>query len=346
MRINHKEDKILDGALKAFKDNFNMPVDYKIEATQKLFNDKTFVDKVVQVRVLDEEMRFCAEIKTHVHRAMIGQLLKLKEELPHPVLLIADYIGRFMADELKKNEIEFIDTGGNAYINHLPIYVFVKGNNPPEEFKQTPCNQAFTATGLKLIFAFLCNPGLVNKPYRDIYKIADIALGGVGWIIADLKKLGFLVDMGKKGRRLQQKEKLLERWVTAYPEKLRPKLVLERFTGTEKWWQTAELNEKEAQWGGEVAAAKMTKYLKPQDVTIYIDPKYLNNLAGKNKLHKNKDGNVEVLKCFWGKNEENIKTETVHPILVYADLMATADQRNIETAKVIFEKYLGYIRED
>ncbi|MCH7504874.1 hypothetical protein IID04_04505, partial [PVC group bacterium] len=130
MEMNHKEETIFDAALKAFKDNFNTPVDYKIEATQKRLNDRTYVDKVVQIRWQNEEVRFCVEIKAHVHRAMIGQLIKLQEELPHPVLLVVNHVGRFMADELKKNEIEFIDTGGNAYINHPPLYVFIKGNHP------------------------------------------------------------------------------------------------------------------------------------------------------------------------------------------------------------------------
>jgi len=35
------------------------------------------------------------------------------------------------------------------------------------------------------------------------------------------------------------------------------------------------------------------------------------------------------------------------PLLVYADLMATGEQRNLETARMIYEKYIvQLIRED
>ena len=32
--------------------------------------------------------------------------------------------------------------------------------------------------------------------------------------------------------------------------------------------------------------------------------------------------------------------EWVHPILVYADLLATGNQRNIETARMIYEQHI------
>jgi hypothetical protein len=39
--------------------------------------------------------------------------------------------------------------------------------------------------------------------------------------------------------------------------------------------------------------------------------------------------------------------DLVHPILIYADLLATGNERNIETAKIIYDKHiLELIRED
>ncbi len=79
-----------------------------------------------------------------------------------------------------------------------------------------------------------------------------------------------LVDMGKLGRRLANKEKLIERWVTTYPELLRPKLVLGHYKAADRnWWKQMPLHNFQAYGGGEVAAAKLTKYLKPERVTVY-----------------------------------------------------------------------------
>jgi len=158
----------------------------------------------------------------------------------------------------------------------------------------------------------------------------------------ELKELGCLIDMGKKGFKLTRKEELLERWVTEYPEKLRPKLLLGHFTGVQDWWQQKTLNPAKAQWGGEIAAANLTQYLKPQIITIYTDPdpRQLNEFLAENRLRKDTEGEVEILKRFWGPLEEGKLGDTVHPVLVYADLLTTGNQRNIETAKIIYEQYI------
>jgi hypothetical protein len=50
---------------------------------------------------------------------------------------------------------------------------------------------------------------------------------------------------------------------------------------------------------------------------------------------------VEVLARFWHCDHELAGQGVVPPLLIYADLLATGDLRNIETAKVIHERYLA-----
>jgi hypothetical protein len=67
----------------------------------------------------------------------------------------------------------------------------------------------------------------------------------------------------------------------------------------------------------------------------------------KNRLRKAEQGNVEILTLYWNFKYELADRDIVPPILVYADLMATGDHRNIETAAIIYEKYIGrFIREN
>jgi hypothetical protein len=245
-----------------------------------------------------------------------------------------------MAEQLRQDGIEFIDTAGNAFINQPPLYIYIKGNRPPEIAQQARLKRAFKPAGLRMIYAFLCNPGFENKTYREIAATTDVALGTVDWIIKELKELGFLLDMGKRGQRLIQKENLLQRWVAAYPEQLRPKLILGRFRGEYGWWQQKRLDPFKAQWGGEVAAAKLTKYLKPEMITIYTTAHQLNQLLIENRLKKDPNGDVEILEKFWKLTEMWQHEDLVHPILIYADLLATGNQRTIETAKMIYEQHI------
>ena len=153
--------------------------------------------------------------------------------------------------------------------------------------------------------------------------------------------------MGKQGYRLIKKDNLLQRWVTGYPEQLRPKLILGRYRGKDGWWQEKVLDPAKEQWGGEIAAAKLTQYLQPQIITIYLTATQLNLLLIENRLRKDPAGDVEILERFWKPTEKWQYKETVHPILIYADLLATGNQRNIETAKIIYEQHIvQLIRED
>ena len=109
----------------------------------------------------------------------------------------------------------------------------------------------FKPGGLKLIFALLNNPGMEKATYRDMAKAAKVALGTVDIGISELKELGFLINMGKKGRQLLNTERLLRRWVEAYPENLRPKIVRGRFrTDTRNWWKDIEPADFGINWGG------------------------------------------------------------------------------------------------
>ena len=55
-------------------------------------------------------------------------------------------------------------------------------------------------------------------------------------------------------------------------------------------------------------------------------------------------GIVRLYEMFW--TPEKTWAETTDPILTYADLTKTGDPRNLETAKLVYEKYIDrHLRE-
>ena len=339
-----KENELLQFALEALKNN--LPEQAEIKTIKPVRDPRVPADYLLQIAMQGKETRYYVEVKTNVTKADKLLAVMRKADLHHPLLLVTKYINPQLAEELKQNGTEFIDTAGNAFLNQLPLYIFVKGNKP-DIVKVPPFKRTFKPAGLRVIFAFLCNPGLENKTYRKIAAETGVALGTVDWIMKELKELRFLLDMGKRDLRLLQKEKLLQRWVTAYPEQLRPKLLLGRFRGEYGWWQQKTLDPFRAQWGGEVAAAKLTQYLQPETITIYTTPQELDQLLIKNRLKRDQTGDIEILKRFWKLPEIWKHEDLVHPILMYADLLATGNERNIETAKMIYDQHIvQLIRED
>ncbi|MGA1842467.1 MAG: hypothetical protein ACMUIU_17775 [bacterium] len=212
----YPKEEILQEALEALRNNFFIPVHFDMLEARLDRDLYMKADKILQVKANKKQIQFCIEIKNNITRPVIGLLIQYKEKLPHPLLLVTDYVNEYMAYHLKQKEMEFIDIAGNAFINQPPVYIFVKGNRLSEKFKEVSQGNAFRPTGLKAVFIFLCYPDLINKTYREIAHSAGVALGNIGWIINDLKSQGFLIDMGKHGRKLIRKEQLLN-WITEYP---------------------------------------------------------------------------------------------------------------------------------
>ena len=345
MKRHAAEIELLENALKAFRKATGLRA--VVERFEFTGPHGQRADALVRLTALGREMQFVVELKRKLTNATLGAALHQLARFPQKGLLVTDYVNPNMAERLKNLDAPFIDTVGNAYLNEPPVLVYLKGQGPPGDLRKIQITRAFRPTGLKVLFAFLCRPKLVNAPYRDIARAASVALGTVGWVITDLKQLGYVLDIGKRERRLVQKGRLLERWAAAYPEQLKPKLLIGRFAAPETdWWKDAQIRNFHAYWGGEIAAARLTQYLKPEFITIYV-----RDMPGKlqltYKLKENPKGKTEVLKAFWNVDCDWMERETVHPLLVYTDLLATGDARNIETARMLYDKKLaGLIGED
>ncbi|MAY40624.1 type IV toxin-antitoxin system AbiEi family antitoxin [Spongiibacter sp.] len=290
--------------------------------------------------------KLTAEIKKWTAHTPVGTLINKMKEITRfeDGVLIADYINPKMAEKLKAADIQFLDTAGNAYLNKYPLYICITGKRLKDKTApEKPKGRAFQPTGMKVVYEFLVDKNLANAPYREIADRANVALGAVGWVIRDLAEQGFLVERQNE-RRLTNYDELLEKWAENYPQRLRKKLLLGTFTTDEPdWWKKIDPRDYNAAWGGEIAAAKYTNYLTPKDATIYI-PKEKRNLFLKDaRLRRAQElekphFTIELLEPL-GEHFEN-QAGLAHPILVYADLLATANTRNIETAQKLREQYL------
>jgi hypothetical protein len=62
------------------------------------------------------------------------------------------------------------------------------------------------------------------------------------------------------------------------------------------------------------------------------------------RLIKDATGEVELREKFW-RFEAPEYPDLVPPLLIYADLLATADDRNIETAQKLYDAHLAELIE-
>jgi len=310
-----------------------------VERKPKMGRGHTGPDALVRLRRGKENVLVAVEVKRGLRPATLGAALLQLERLGEAAMLMADYVTPQLADQLKAHKIAFADAAGNAYIERPTWLIWVKGEKPTVgAYAPEQKGRAFQASGLRVLFALLCKPKLINENYRAIAKEAGVAHGTVGWVMAELPGLGFMAEIGGK-RRLLQPDRLLQQWCEAWARTLRPKLMLGRFrrdnvqgvqgADGKDWQTTFDPRKYDAVWGGEIAAAKITKMLRPEITTLYVakrDARLLHDA----RLKTDPTGNVELIKRFWAFDQT--PEDLAPPILVYADLLATGDARCIEVA--------------
>ena len=344
MGYGNNEHRILEDALQAFRATTGLEADV---TTQQANTARDWgIDAEITIDTNGQRFPLLVEIRERIDRAagLAVAHTQIAKRLGKQGVLVTTYLPLALADHCRRLKLQFIDTAGNAYLNQPGLHVIVAGQRRPTVPADFNMNQgAGTVTALRIIFLILCRPELLNAPYREIAKAAGVALGAVGPTLQNLTARQYLIE-GQGRRRLLQQDKLFDEWVMNYPIRLRPKLNARRFTAANpNWWTDVDLNHTGACWGAEVAAAKLTGYLRPAACTIYVRPtaarQFIADMAARHKLRADLKGNIEILETFWQFPTEDTRPDIAPTALVYADLVATLDPRNLEAADLVRTKY-------
>ncbi len=331
---------LLENAIKSLGETF----DIKARTSKSFgFDAKDEIELEFNLNSKNFRKLFDLEIQNSASSSAINQMILNKYESNRKQLLVSYYVSPAIAEKLRELDISFIDTKGNVFFNEDEFYIFISSPVKSSEVKVPKPNLIFQQSGLKLLFVLLSIPNSENFSYRKLAEMCRISLGSVNEIIANLQQEFYLVNQKEK-RVLVRKDQLFKRWVQSYAETLRPKLRKICFqTSGVDWQSKIDLSKINYLWGSESAASNLTNFLKPSKYTIYT-----NNFVGtagyllKQGLRKINNGEIEVLETFWNFENDNIN---VPPILVYADLVASADSRNLEVAKMIYDEHIARLVE-
>jgi hypothetical protein len=260
----------------------------------------------------------------------------------NPFIVIAEKIYPTLKEELRRRQINYLDAAGNLFIRDTKNLIWIEGQKAPA-IKKEGTNKAFTKTGLKVVFYFLLRDEAINFTYRQIADMTDVALGNIKNILDGLNEAGFMLAINKNRYKLQRKKELLERWITAYGDRLRPALFLGayRFVNNKllQQWQQLPFDIRDNRWGGEPGGDLLTHDLQPQTLLVYTTDK-LNLIHLWQLLPGDDDGVVRFYKKFWKDDITDMATNLAPILLIYADLLLTNDPRCIETANKIYDQYL------
>jgi hypothetical protein len=264
-------------------------------------------------------------------------------------LLVSSPLSHELAATCRELGIQFIDAAGNAYINDgKGLYIYISGRRAHDESWNALEGSTVTPTALRMMFAFLADPSMLNAAYRDISVAARVATGAIGKVFDTLEARGFIAKAPNGKRIIAAPELLLSEWATGYLSRLKPKLKTYRFRGPsphdfrEKWNPGIRV----AVWSGETAAAIRTRHLTPETCTVYIDmedPNAFRDMVKDYKLKVDPKGPIEVTQAFWNMDYFTDTFPTVPLHLIYADLLETNNSRNLSVAKQIASEVLDHV---
>jgi hypothetical protein len=340
------ESTLFDQASLAAHDTADLECE-QVSCRMSLPKDHEF-DGIARLRFRKKQIRQPFIVKRTLNPPTLHFLSLLKQDNPEGLLLVTHHVNDRQAIALRKAGINFMDLSGNLFLEAPDFVLWVSGQRATRPATAISGMRAFHPSGVQLLFALLTDPNLnsetpgsalIDRPYRDISAATGISHSTIGWIMADLIRQGFVLTLEGGVRHLAGRKRILERWVQAYAERLRPGLLIGRYRPVRgDWWKTAILEN--GLWSGEVAAALITGELKPGTATIFgASPSHAFVLE--HSLQKDPQGTVEFLKPFWRDIAlPATSNNCVHPLLVYADLMSIDDERTHEVAQSIYNRHL------
>lgn len=341
------EEKIAQTALHVLKSHTGLSL--QVIETNQLLGTGLWPD--LRLKIADTNVEMIGEIKTGINKdsilPMIKQLIVAAEgRVP---LLIADRIDPQIGQILRQAQINYIDAGGNSYLNIPSLFIFIDSQPHANNIPRSKPARLFSSTDLQVIFALLAKPELLNANYRIISEHAKVALGVCGSVFRDLKDKGYFVESGRnKVREWTARHKLMGRWVEQYST-LRNKMFLgQYFPANDDWWHCHQFKQYDAHLGGHFAAQSYTSrelasghmlYLGDQQQWRFIREMSFNKQSTSDKKEQH---SVHVYSKFWGKTiSDDGHPQMTHPLISYADLIDAGDKDSRAAANVIAERYFA-----
>jgi hypothetical protein len=313
-------------------------------------------DAKLLFRTNGEQLSYLVEVKRTVTRAgldhLVQQLKRYTKGTKAKPLLFTTYVFPNLAERLTDTGVNFADTAGNVYLN-CPgkLHIQIQGKRPTQ-IAEARSERLTQPSGLRILYALLTQPSENWGTYRDIAKAAGVALGSIAVVMRELKAKAYLIEKGPDQWRLTQKRKLLDLWVEGYGARLRSDLLIGRYQPNEaRLEQTLqglrnELEARNISWAltGGFAADIFIHHFRGEHLCLYAQDFPL-EITRKLKWLPSDRGPVTVLRKFSplvAFQLEGPESQPIaHPLLVYAELIFQGRERELETAKMLYDRYLS-----
>jgi len=291
------------------------------------------------------------------------------------LVIMTPYVSGPLSSRLRESGIYYVDGCGNLFLEmagkHGTQHVALFGGNVPG--RQRPAERAWRAQSYQVLFTLLAEPKLLSASVRQVANEAEVSTTPVLQVRDKLVQLGFAGET-KAGLVWTPggTTRAREFWLRGYQSTLRPNLLIQRYR-PRKELSVADLEGDIDlrlgkrfiwRWGGAAAAYRLDRYYRGNLTVVHIHSPKVDKAAVASALQMLPDpgGQVVVLRspgihAFALGRAQSIlpllpKTEardalvhttqpwTVHPLLVWAELLEEGNDRASEAATELAARFL------
>jgi len=304
------------------------------------------VDGWLEVALIDGEVvRMGYELRaSHLGAEVAERLGTMARSEEGLWILLAPYVGAPLGEALEGRGINFVDRVGNCHVRIGDRHVArVQGRSAP---KVPARSKEMRAPGYQVMFAFLAEPELVGRSQREIAEAAGTSRQPVVDLLARFVEEGIVVRHKRRHEWVRPPgAALLERWLVGYRDTLRPRLVVGSFRVPEREpaaieaWLEGQLDE--VRYGGTAGGFRLVGHYRGPKTVVHLGPRS-NKTRIRIKALAAEDGDVIWMRHVGAISRRGETARTVHPLLIYGELMADPDPRAGELASLVRERFLRW----
>lgn len=290
------------------------------------------------------KVRLFGEVKTsHLTHSVANGLLSRVGREAEKWLLLATHVGRPLGKLLRDAGINYMDQSGNCFLRIEDHYIAsIEGRRAV----RTEGARGMKAAGARILFALLAEPGLLHATYREIGDQAGASHKAARDAIARLARVGEVMVQRRKREWLPGgRRSAFERWLGDYDSILRPSLDFGRFRTQEQGPEQLDAKLAEfvargsCQFGGLSAGYRLVEHYRGQGTLVHIRGQ-IKEFTRELRALRDPQGQLTVLRLPCEIAARGALPGTVHPLLVYAEMLHSRDERAREAAALVRTHYL------
>src|SRR5213594_1387169 len=276
-----------------------------------------------------------------------GVLGQMKGVDPKPWILFAPYIPRPLGQYLADQNTNFLDLAGNCRLILGQRYMAIVEGRTQQRAQEA--YRGLRVPGYQVLFAILAEPALLNTTVRQLAAAAGTGKTAAAETVRRLQEEN-LIGQAKGRRFLLETKALLERWTTGYATHMRPRLLAGVYRTADQDPEALDRRVENAlgdtlRWafGGGAAAERLVRHYRGERTVVHVEnvtpdlPKRLGAL-------KAEDGPLVLIRTPGRVAFDGLEPRTVHPLLIYTELLALGEPRAREAAIEIWDRHLVHLR--